>query len=78
MIEKGVPPKEIAVLYRENFQSRALEEAMLAAGLPYRVLGTRFFERKEIKDVLSYLRASMNPKSRVDMIRIVATLLRAA
>lgn len=73
MIEKGVPPKEIAVLYRENFQSRALEEAMLAAGIPYRVLGTRFFERKEVKDVLSYLRGAMNDKSKVDMTRIVAT-----
>lgn len=71
MIEKGVPPKEIAVLYRENFQSRALEEAMLAAGIPYRVLGTRFFERKEIKDVLSYVRAAMNPRNRVDMARII-------
>lgn len=72
MIEKGIPPKEIAVLYRENFQSRALEEAMLAGGIPYRVLGTRFFDRKEVKDVLSYLRAALNPKSRVDMLRIVA------
>jgi DNA helicase II / ATP-dependent DNA helicase PcrA len=72
MMETGVPPKEIAVLYRENFQSRALEEAMLAAGIPYRVLGARFFERKEVKDMLSYLRAAMNPKSSVDMGRIVA------
>jgi DNA helicase-2/ATP-dependent DNA helicase PcrA len=73
MIERGTPPKEVAVLYRENFQSRALEEAMLAGGIPYRVLGTRFFERKEVKDVLSYVRAAMNPKSRMDMARIVAT-----
>ncbi|HTR18545.1 MAG TPA: UvrD-helicase domain-containing protein [Candidatus Paceibacterota bacterium] len=71
LIASGVPPKEMAVLYRENFQSRALEEAMLAAGIPYRVLGTRFFERKEVKDVLSYLRAAGNDKSRVDMMRIV-------
>jgi DNA helicase-2/ATP-dependent DNA helicase PcrA len=70
MIQTGVPPKEIAVLYRENFQSRALEEAMLAGGVPYRVLGTRFFDRKEVKDVLSYLRAATNPNSRVDMLRI--------
>lgn len=73
MMEGGVPPKEIAVLYRENFQSRALEEAMLAAGIPYRVLGTRFFERKEVKDLLSYLRGAVNPKSRGDITRIVAT-----
>ena len=72
MIQNGVPPKEIAVLYRENFQSRALEEAMLAGGIPYRVLGTRFFDRKEVKDVLSYLRAAMNPNSRIDMLRIAS------
>lgn len=70
LIASGVPPKEIAVLYRENFQSRALEEALLVAGVPYRVLGTRFFDRKEVKDVLSYLRAATNPKSRVDLSRI--------
>jgi len=71
LIEDGTAPKEIAVLYRENFQSRALEEAMLHAGLPYRVLGTRFFQRKEVKDVLSYLRAAVNPKSRGDIARII-------
>jgi DNA helicase-2/ATP-dependent DNA helicase PcrA len=73
LIKKGTRPGQIAVLYRENFQSRALEEAMLAGGLAYRVLGTRFFERKEVKDVISYLRAAMNPKSRVDLLRIVGT-----
>ena len=52
--------KEIAVLYRDNFQSRVLEEALLALGIPYRVIGTRFFERKEVKDVLSYVRAALN------------------
>jgi len=68
----GVPANEIAVLYRENAQSRVLEEAFLHAGLPYRVLGTRFFERKEVKDALSYLRAALNPKSKSDLARIVA------
>ena len=71
LIEKGVPPHEIAVLYRENAQSRVLEEALLHAGLPYRVLGTRFFERKEVKDVLSYLRVALNPKAKSDFVRIV-------
>ncbi len=71
LIDKGVPPQEIAVLYRENSQSRVLEEALLHAGLPYRVLGTRFFERKEVKDVLSYLRAAINPKGKSDLARIV-------
>lgn len=73
LVSKGVPPGGIAVLYRENFQSRVLEEAFLHHGLPYRVLGTRFFERKEVKDVLSYLRAALNPQSRNDVARIVAT-----
>src|SRR6185295_12270834 len=52
----GIHPNTIAVLYRANFQSRALEEAFLKLGVPYQVLGTRFFERKEVKDALSYLR----------------------
>lgn len=72
MLTSGMRPREIAVLYRENFQSRALEEAMLSSGIQYRVLGTRFFERKEVKDVLSYLRAALNPKSAVDIRRIIA------
>lgn len=72
LIESGVTPSEIAVLYRENFQSRAIEEAMLHLSVPYRVLGTRFFERKEVKDTLSYLRAAMNPQSKIDIARVVA------
>ena len=71
LIEEGTPADEIAVLYRENFQSRAIEEAMLAFGVPYRVLGTRFFERKEVKDTLSYLRGAMNPKGTADLTRII-------
>jgi DNA helicase-2/ATP-dependent DNA helicase PcrA len=73
LLDRGTPASEIAVLYRENFQSRAIEEAFLHTQIPYRVLGTRFFERKEVKDTLSYLRAAMNPKSRVDILRIVST-----
>ena len=73
LIEKGMKPAQIAILYRENFQSRVLEEALLHMNVPYRVLGTRFFERKEVKDVLSYLRAALNPKSRGDIARIIAT-----
>lgn len=73
LIEGSTPAKEIAVLYRENFQSRAIEEALLHLSVPYRVLGTRFFERKEVKDTLSYLRAAMNPSSKIDIARVVAT-----
>jgi DNA helicase-2/ATP-dependent DNA helicase PcrA len=71
LILKGVPEEEIAVLYRANFQSRALEEAFLSVGVPYQVLGTKFFERKEVKDILSYIRASLNEKSLSDLKRIL-------
>jgi DNA helicase-2/ATP-dependent DNA helicase PcrA len=71
LIEKGVDPSEIAVLYRANFESRVIEEAFLTEGAPYQVLGTKFFERKEIKDVLSYLKASLNPESLTDIKRII-------
>ncbi len=69
----GVAPRDIAVLYRANFQSRGLEERFLYSGVPYQVLGTKFFDRKEVKDVLSYLKAALNPKSTVDMARAVAS-----
>ncbi len=61
----------IAILYRANFQSRVLEEAMLRYNIPYQVLGVRFFERKEIKDTLAYLRAALNPESLSDIKRII-------
>ncbi len=70
-ISGGMPAREIAVLYRANFQSRALEEAFLAREIPYQVLGIRFFERKEVKDILSFIRAAMNPESLGDMKRII-------
>ena len=73
LMETGTRPGEIAVLYRENFQSRVLEEALLRYNIPYRVLGVRFFERAEVKDLLSYLRSARNPKSKADLARIVAT-----
>jgi DNA helicase-2/ATP-dependent DNA helicase PcrA len=61
----------ISVLYRANFQSRALEEAMLRYNIPYQVLGVKFFERREIKDTLAYLRAALNPQSLSDVKRII-------
>ncbi len=61
----------VAVLYRANFQSRVLEEAMLRYEIPYQVLGVKFFERKEIKDTLGYLRAALNPDSLSDIKRII-------
>jgi len=70
LMDKKVPAQEIAVLYRENAMSRVLEEAFLHAGMPYRVIGTRFFERKEVKDILSYFRSALNPRSKSDFARI--------
>ncbi|MEK7228048.1 MAG: UvrD-helicase domain-containing protein [Patescibacteria group bacterium] len=72
-IDNGVKPSDIAVLFRANFQSRVLEEAFLSYNIPYQVLGVRFFERKEIKDVLSYIRAALNPESLGDIKRIINT-----
>lgn len=72
-IRSGQDPNSIAVLYRANFQSRILEEAFLATDVPYQVLGTRFFERAEVKDALSYLRAAVNPDSVADITRIINT-----
>jgi len=71
LIRNGAKPEEIAVLYRANFQSRAIESAFLDAGLPYQLIGTRFFERKEVKDVLSYLRLARNFDSRSDLKRVM-------
>ncbi|MHB1118414.1 MAG: ATP-dependent helicase [Minisyncoccota bacterium] len=71
LIESGTDPENIAVLYRANFQSRALEEAFLTMDIPYQVLGVRFFERKEVKDILSFIRAGLNPDSLSDIKRII-------
>ncbi len=71
LITEGVSPSEIAVLFRANFQSRALEEAFLREEVSYQVLGVRFFERREIKDILSYVRAAENPESLADLRRII-------
>jgi DNA helicase II / ATP-dependent DNA helicase PcrA len=59
------------VLYRTNAQSRALEEALPARGLPYRIVGgQRFYERREVKDVLAYLRLVANPADDEAFLRI--------
>ncbi len=71
LIKSGVSPKDIAVLYRANFQSRAIEEAFLTQDIPYQVLGVKFFERREVKDILSFLRASLNPDNMADIKRII-------
>ena len=76
LIQNGVEPKDIAVLYRANFQSRVLEEACLLLNVPYQVLGVKFFERKEIKDMISYLKAAINRDSITDIKRTINTPVR--
>lgn len=71
LVRDGAHPSDIAILFRTNFQSRALEEACINFNVPYQVLGTRFFERKEIKDVLSFLRLALNIDSTADLTRII-------
>lgn len=71
LLKEGTDPNDIAILYRANFQSRVLEEAMLMHNIPYQVLGVKFFERKEIRDVLSYIRVALNRESLSDMKRII-------
>ncbi len=64
--------RDCAVLYRTNAQSRALEEALIRRGLRYQIIGgTRFYERKEVKDLLAYLRVLLNPFDSVSLLRIL-------
>ncbi len=70
--EANVNPADVAVMYRTNAQSRVIEEAFIAAGMPYRLVrGTRFYERKEVKDALAYLRLVHNPNDQVSLRRII-------
>ena len=70
--EHGVKPGDVAVFYRTNAQSRALEEVFVRVGLPYKVVGgTRFYERREVKDALAYLRVLSNPADTVNLRRII-------
>ncbi len=70
--EEGVAPGDIAVFYRTNAQSRVFEEVFIRVGLPYKVVGgVRFYERKEIRDLLAYLRVLANPEDTVSLRRIL-------
>jgi DNA helicase-2/ATP-dependent DNA helicase PcrA len=71
LIEGGTNANDIAVLYRANFQSRALEEMFIAYNLPYRVIGTKFFDRKEIKDAIAYIKAGLNHNDFLSIERII-------
>lgn len=71
LITQGFKFKDLAILYRTNAQSRVLEESLLHKGIPYTLVGgVKFYARKEIKDVLSYLRLLVNPKDNVSRKRI--------
>jgi len=68
---KNIDPSQIAVLYRANFQSRVLEEYFLRSNVPYQILGTRFYERKEIKDVIAFIKFALNQKDNESLERII-------
>ncbi len=70
--EENLRPGDVAIFYRTNAQSRSVEEILLRVGLPYKVVGgTRFYERKEIKDALAYLRVLVNQDDVVNLRRIL-------
>jgi len=69
--------KDFAVLYRTNAQSRAIEESFLMAGIPYKIVGgLKFYARKEIKDILAYLRLTLNPRDKISIERIINVPMR--
>ena len=71
---RGVNYQDIAILYRTNAQSRTLEEEMLKENLPYRVVGSfYFYSRKEIKDLIAYLRLIHNSKDNISLLRVINT-----
>lgn len=72
LLRSGRKPGEIAVMYRTNAQSRALEESLVQANIPYRLIGgTRFYARREVKDVLAYLRLVNNPDDDISFNRVI-------
>ena len=74
LIHSGVEYREIAVLYRTNAQSRVMEEELLKENLPYRVIGSfYFYSRREIKDLIAYLRLIHNSKDNVSLLRVINT-----
>jgi DNA helicase-2/ATP-dependent DNA helicase PcrA len=68
----GMKAGDFAVMYRTNAQSRVLEEAFIRYGMPYKlVAGTRFYERREVKDIIAYLRLVQNPNDAVSLMRVI-------
>ena len=78
MKKSGIDYSNVAVLYRVNSQSRVLEELMIQSGIPYKVFGgQKFYERKEIRDILAYLRVLVNPADDISLTRIINVPKRA-
>lgn len=78
LADKGVPYSDMAVMYRTNNASRALEDIFIRSGIPYKVVGgTRFYERREIRDIVAYLKVLENPDDTVSLRRIVNVPKRA-
>ena len=76
LVKDGVSLQDIAVFYRVHAQSRVLEDVMRAEKIPYQIVGgTKFFERAEVKDLLSYLRVLTNPRSDVARLRALCSTL---
>ena len=74
LFDMGVGYGDIAVMYRTNNSSRAIEEVFIRTGIPYKVVGgTRFYERKEIRDLIAYLRVLDNPTDEISLRRIINT-----
>ncbi|MFK7790680.1 MAG: ATP-dependent helicase, partial [Phycisphaeraceae bacterium] len=73
-VDKGIPYGHMAVFYRVNSLSRVMEEALRDSGIPYQIArGTAFYDRKEVKDAVAYLRAVANPADEVTLLRIINT-----
>lgn len=74
LLSEGYKNEDIAILYRTNAQSRAIEDVFLAKGIPYKVFGSYYFyNRKEIKDLISYLRLMYNPHDEISLRRVINT-----
>ncbi len=73
LLRVGTEPEEIAILYRTNVQSRVLEEGFLREGVPYKLLGTRYFDRKEVKDMLAWIRLALDSSRETDKVRAASS-----
>ncbi len=77
LVDEGVPLSNIAIFYRVNAQSRTIEEAFIRSKIPYQIVrGVEFYNRKEIRDLLAYLKVFVNPADKVALLRIINTPVR--